>query len=229
MAEALDTVRRLETPEGVQLDLPVAGPFARGAAFLIDLLVRASLYTVFGAPLALLGDLGMGLLMIAIFMIEWFYPVFFEVLWRGATPGKFALGLSVVRDDGTPVGWSDSIVRNLLRAADFLPFGWLAGLTSMSLDPDFKRLGDRVAGTIVIYVDRRSGAGMLPDSPPVPVPFALSPAEQRAFIEYAERSPTWTTDRAEELAEVLMPVVGGPPPRTVTTLQGMARWLRGER
>ena len=229
MAEALDTVRSLETPEGVRLDLPVAGPMSRGAAFVIDFFVRGMLYAMVGTPLALLGDLGQGLMLLFAFVVEWFYPVIFEVKLSGATPGKVALGLAVVHDDGTPVGWSSSIVRNLLRFADFLPFAWLAGLASMTLHPDFKRLGDLVAGTIVVYRGRDGRGLPLPAAPVLPVPFALRPDEQRAIIAFAERTGGWTDDRAEELAEVLMPVVGGPARRAVTTLHGMARWLRGER
>lgn len=229
MAEALDTVRRLETPEGVALDLPVAGPMSRAAAFGIDVVVRMALYSAVGAPLGLLGDLGMGLFFIVLFVVEWFYPVVFEVKFQGATPGKMALGLSVTHDDGTPVSWSSSIVRNLLRFADFLPFAWLSGLACMTLHPDFKRLGDLVAGTIVVYSGRASVGAALPAAPVTPVPFALRPHEQAAVIAFAERTPTWTDDRAEELAEVLMPQVGGPPKRAVRTLHGMARWLRGER
>jgi uncharacterized RDD family membrane protein YckC len=229
MAEALDTVRHLETPEGVRLELPVAGPMSRGAAFVVDLFVRSMLYAMVGTPLALLGDLGQGLMLLFAFLVEWFYPVIFEVKLNGATPGKVALGLAVVHDDGTPVGWSSSIVRNLLRFADFLPFAWLAGLASMTLHPDFKRLGDLVAGTIVVYRARDGRDLALPAAAVQPVPFALRPDEQRAVIAFAERTEGWTDDRAEELAELLMPIVGGPPRRAVTTLHGMARWLRGER
>lgn len=229
MAEALDTVRRLETPEGVALDLPVAGPMSRAAAFGIDVFVRLAVYSMVGTPLAMLGDLGMGVLFILLFTVEWFYPVVFEVRFNGATPGKMALGLAVTHDDGTPVSWSSSIVRNLLRFADFLPFAWLSGLACMTLHPDFKRLGDLVAGTIVVYRGRARGGVGLPDAPVTPVPFALRPHEQKALIAFAERTPTWTDDRAQELAEVMMPHVGGPPARTVRTLHGMARWLRGER
>lgn len=229
MRLALDTVRQLETPEGVALELPLAGPLVRGIAFAFDLFIRTAAYSVVLSPIAILGELGQGIILVVLFLAEWFYPVVFEVLWRGQTPGKAALGLAVVQDDGTPVTWSTSIVRNLLRFADFLPAAYLAGVVSMVWHPDFKRLGDLVAGTVVIHRKRRTVGGVLPDAPIEPVPFALSVQEQRAVIEFAERSRRWSTDRTEELAEILTPQVGGPPPHTVARLQGMARWLRGER
>ena len=97
----IDTLRVLETPEGVDLSLHLAGPVPRAAAFVLDLLVRTAVYLAL-APLLALAGVGTGLLLLALFLLEWFYPVFFE-LARGATPGKRALGLLVVHDDGTPV------------------------------------------------------------------------------------------------------------------------------
>lgn len=229
MARRLDTIRQMQTPEGVLLDLPLAGPLPRVAAFVIDLLLRTALYFVVGTPLAMLGDSGLGMLFIAVFVIEWFYPVVFEVRFRGATPGKVVLGLAVVHDDGTPVTWSSSIVRNLMRFADFLPTAYLIGLLTMTFHPEFKRLGDLVAGTIVVHRRAERRAAALPPGPIIPATLALQQHEQRAIIEYAERQRTWTEDRAEELAEILMPVIGGPPKAAVQRLLGMARWLRGER
>ena len=72
-----------------------------------------------------------GAAFVTVFLLEWFYPVFFEVYRNGATPGKQALNLAVVQDDGIPVGWSASMVRNLLRTADLLPFLYGCGLLSM--------------------------------------------------------------------------------------------------
>jgi uncharacterized RDD family membrane protein YckC len=115
----VDTLRRFETPEGIEIELRLAGPVPRAGAFAIDLLIRFGLYLVL-LPLAGLAGVGVGLILLALFLLEWFYPVFFE-LRSGATPGKRAVGLVVVHADGTPVGPSASLLRNLLRALDFLP------------------------------------------------------------------------------------------------------------
>jgi uncharacterized RDD family membrane protein YckC len=78
--------------------------------------------------------------------------VLFELSPWAATPGKRALGLKVVMDDGLPVTPAASLIRNLLRAADFLPFLYAAGLISMLVRADFKRLGDLAAGHVVVHV-----------------------------------------------------------------------------
>ena len=225
----LDTVRTVETPEGVELTLRVAGPVARSLAWALDQLIRAVAYFIVGFALAFLGDLGMGLFFVFLFLAEWFYPVLFEVLRHGSTPGKIVLGLTVVHDDGTPVTWTPSIVRNLLRFADFLPAAYLIGLIAMLASRDFKRLGDLVAGTVVVYRDVPMGPAQLVEAAPIPVPVGLDQAEGRAIIDYAERAPGWSEDRVYELAEILAPLAGGPPREGARTLLGMAHWLMGKR
>lgn len=228
MGAKLDTTRTVETPEGVELTLRAAGPLLRCIAWGIDFAIRAVFY-VLASFLLVLGDLGEGLLFILVWAVEWFYPVLFEVLWYGRTPGKAAVDLVVLNDDGTPVGWTASIIRNFLRFADFLPFFYLLGLVSMMLHRDFKRLGDIAAGTIVVYRDRPPVAARLPAAEAVPIPVALDLEEQRAVIDYAERSVGFSQDRNEELAEIVEPLVGGPPAAGVQRLRGMALWLMGQR
>lgn len=229
MPRLLDTRRRVETPEGVHLELSVAGPVARGWAWLFDLMGRGLVYSVVGPFLIPLGDAGTGILLIVMFLVEWGYPVVFEVFMQGATPGKRLMGLQVVHADGSPVGWTAAVLRNLLRVADFLPFAFLAGLVSMLLSEDFRRIGDHVAGTVVVHADRRAARLPATQVRPEPPPFSLELAEQRAIVDFAERSGGWTEDRVEELAEVLVPAMGGPPQTTARRLHGVARWLLGER
>jgi uncharacterized RDD family membrane protein YckC len=225
----LDTMRIVETPEGVELTLRVAGPVVRSLAWLIDQAIRATAYLAIGIGLAFFGNLGSGLFLLFLFFAEWFYPVFFEVLRQGSTPGKAVLGLTVVLDDGTPIGWTPSIIRNLLRFGDFLPFAYLLGLISMIASRDFKRLGDVVAGTIVVYRDLPMGPMQLAPADPVPVPIALDLAEQRAIIEFAERSPGWSRERADEVAELLAPLLSTTDQGRSARLLGMAHWLMGRR
>lgn len=223
----MDTVRLVETPEGVQLELRIAGPVARGLALSIDLMIRGILLVLLVIPLSYLGESGQGVVMICAFALEWFYPVFFEMYFEGATPGKKVMGLRVVRDDGTPVDWTASVLRNLLRFADAMPFGYQVGLASIMISKDFKRLGDMAAGTVVVYSDRILPPARLPQVKPRQITLGLNPREQRAILDFAERSESWGEERSVELAALLGPMLGSN--RQVERLLGMARYLMGER
>ena len=138
------------------------------------------------------------------------------------------MGIRVVNQDGTPVGWSASMIRNLLRTADLLPGFYAAGLASMLLDRSFRRLGDLAAGTVVVYptgapARRRD----IPDAPPTPPPLPLELEEQRAVIAFAERSPFLSQERAVELASIPLPLLDGEEPRR--RLFRIAAWLLGRR
>ena len=232
LTDLLDTRRYVETPEGVEVAIDLAGPVVRCWAWLIDFALRGVFYLAGLFLLAitsmLIGEAGMGLMLVLAFFIEWFYPVFFETRY-GATPGKMATGLVVLHDDGTPVGWRAALVRGLLRFVDHLPAAPLFGLLAMGLSRDFKRLGDHAAGTVVAYRHRAVVRTELPDVPVLPLPMPLTLPEQRAIIDFARRSSAWTDERRAELGEVLAPVVGGPGLVAARRLQGMARWLLGGR
>ena len=199
---ALDTVRAVATPEGVELDLHLAGPVGRACAWLVDLFLRMTGLLVLWLVLIPLGQLGMGVWLILLFLVEWLYPVAFEIWAGGATPGKKLLGLRVVNDDGTPVSRRASVTRNLLRAVDFLPALYGVGLIAMLLNRDFKRMGDLVAGTVVIYVEPARPPSAIPEAPPLAPRMPLTLEEARAVLEFAERVATLTPERAEELAGI---------------------------
>ena len=99
----LDTVRPVETPEGITLNLRVAGPVARALAWVIDLLIKYTALLALLIALTILSWGGFGIWLIALFLTEWLYPALFEVYAGGATPGKKALGLMVVHANGSPV------------------------------------------------------------------------------------------------------------------------------
>lgn len=225
----LDTYRAIETPEGVELRLRVAGPVVRSLAWVIDLLIRGGIYIVLAIVLAKFGKFGWGLLLIGLFLIEWFYPVLFEVYRHGATPGKHRMGLCVVNDDGTPVSWSASLIRNLLRYVDFLPVLYGFGLISMLLHPDFKRLGDIAAGTRVVYRDAVKQAIQVPAVAAKPPHFSLNLEAQRAVIDFAERSPELSPERKEELANIVFPTSGNQPGNGINQLYATANWLLGKK
>lgn len=223
----LDTYRKLETPENIDLDIHVAGPLVRMLAFTIDSLIRTGIQIALLLALTLLGKVGMALWLISTFVLEWFYPVLFEVLNQGQTPGKKTMGIAVVNDDSTPVSWSASIVRNFLRIVDFLPIGYITGLTSMTLNKDFKRIGDLAAGTVVIYREKQQTAPQWPDTTSAPPPIALNLKQQRAILSFVERRNTLTEERQEELANHLQPVFQQKNQEAVSYILRVATWLRG--
>jgi uncharacterized RDD family membrane protein YckC len=202
----------------------VAGPARRLLAYLLDLTLCYSAFVVvaFLVTLVVLGmaaatdaaesavGAGIGVLLVVLFAIQW---VYFAVLegWRGRTPGKAALGLRVVSTTGRPIGFRAAALRNVLRAADALPLTYsagllsIAGLASMSTTRRFQRLGDLVAGTLVIVPERANVAVPLVLWPPAqPYELAQLPddvrldADERLAIEMFLRRRT-RLGRAREL------------------------------
>lgn len=225
--EPLDTTTEIETPEHVRFRYQVAGPARRALAYLVDLVVRAGLVFVLGV-IALLGGLtssdalgraSNGVVLVMLFLLDWAYFVLFETMWSGRTPGKRALGLRVVTDSGHPLRFVDSLLRNLVRAADWLPtISWFgiygAGLVVMGRDTRFRRLGDLVAGTIVIIEEKHAVAGPLRLEPPptlaelrgIPQRVPLSGDELEAIELFLRRQGRLSPARENELAELVAPV-----------------------
>ena len=177
----LDTHLDVVTPEGVALHLPVAGPVPRALAWLIDFALRLAVVFVASIVFGLLGRAGTGSMAVLMFLVYWFYPVAFEVLFDGRSPGKRALGLRVIAADGSPVGWRASFTRNLLRVVDMLPFGYAFGLVACLADPAGRRLGDMIAGTLVVHLLPEQDALAVPDIAPQPPREPLPQAEQAAI------------------------------------------------
>ncbi|QTF58926.1 RDD family protein [Stutzerimonas frequens] len=223
----LDNRLRVETPEGVDLLLRPAGLVPRALAFAVDLAIRGAILLALFISLGLLGKFGMGLGALLLFLVQWWYMVLFEVLNQGRTPGKHWLGLRVVHDDGTPVGWASSLTRNLLRFVDLLPFGYFLGALSCLGHPAFKRLGDIAAGTLVVYQEKPAERPALAPAEPVAPPVVLSLDEQRALISFAERQASLSPDRRRELAAILAEPLATTPEDAERTIQGIARALMG--
>lgn len=224
----LDTARQVATPEGIEITLRLAGPVPRALAYLLDLLIRGAILIALSFAASALDQFGMAILLLAAFLLEWLYPVVFEVLASGATPGKRAMGLMVLNDDGTPVRWPASLTRNLLRALDFLPFFYFIGLLAMVVNRDFKRLGDLAANTLVVYRERKPLSASIPESAPVAPLITLSLAEQRTLLDFAERTSRITPERAAELAEIVSPLAGNKTGQAaVRHIVGIANHLAG--
>lgn len=160
----------IHTPENVRLNYDVAGLGSRFFALFLDNMIQNILLVAFTTPfhhwkLSSLADLPqkidglsslyLSLLAIFLFLITFGYFIFFETFWDGQTPGKKLFGLKVRRTGGHPLDIFGAFLRNILRMADFLPFMYLAGFITMFLNPSGRRIGDLVAGTIVIREGRR--------------------------------------------------------------------------
>lgn len=223
----LDNRLRVETPEGIDLLLRPAGLVPRALAFAVDLAIRGGILLALFTTFGLLGKFGIGLGALLLFLVQWWYMVLFEVLNQGRTPGKYWLGLRVVHDDGTPVGWASSLTRNLLRFVDLLPFGYFLGALSCLGHPMFKRLGDIAAGTLVVYRETPAARPTLPPAEPVPPPTGLSLNEQRALIAFSERQSSLTPERRRELASILADPLATSAEDTEAAIHGMARSLTG--
>lgn len=217
----------METPEGIDLLLRPAGLLSRSLAFTIDLGIRGVLLIALFYAFHLFGEFGTGLFVLALFFVNWWYMVLFEVLNQGRTPGKRFMGLRVTHDDGTPVGWACSLTRNLLRFVDMLPFGYGVGAISCLNHTAFKRLGDLAAGTLVIHDDLPIKRPVLPDAAPIIAPVVLRLEEQRAILSLAERQGELSEARAHELAAILADPLRVPPNLALEHVNGMARGLLG--
>jgi uncharacterized RDD family membrane protein YckC len=147
-------VLSISTPEGVNFDIPLAGPTTRFLAWFIDALViyGAVLACSQGAGrLAVIGkDLIQASLLILTFVLTIGYPIALEWLWRGQTVGKRIFGLRVIDASGRRLGFGQIALRNLLRFVDVLPLFYLIGGASVILSRRCRRLGDMVANTVVI-------------------------------------------------------------------------------
>ncbi len=154
---------RIDTPEQIALELPLAGIGSRFLALAIDTLIQSVLYLItafifiFTLPLGssvfmfLPKLVGPALAIFILFAIYWGYFAFFESVWSGQTPGKRYAGIRVIKESGRPIGVFDAIGRNLMRAVDVLPGIYGVGLVCMMCNQQSRRLGDFVAGTVVVH------------------------------------------------------------------------------
>ncbi|HKN91225.1 MAG TPA: RDD family protein [Acidimicrobiia bacterium] len=218
----------IPTPEGVELELVLAGVGSRLVATVIDYLVKgAILLALWIIGTAVGGDEVGGFLLaglvVASFLVWFGYDVAFETLASGRTPGKRAAGLRVVRLGGEPVGFLASAVRNLLRLVDSLPGLYAVGALSVLFSRRNQRLGDLAAGTLVV----RERRAPLPVTRPFGPDFAVADRyaawdvsgvtsfELVTVRRFLERR--WQLDPAArgrlgwELAERLRPKVAGAP------------------
>jgi uncharacterized RDD family membrane protein YckC len=218
------------TPEGVTLEVTLAGVGSRFVAGLIDQVLRWSVLLALVTLLAILEEgIGEGFsaggvvaIIIAVFFVQFGYDVLFEVLASGRTPGKRWTGLRVVKKGGTPVGFLASALRNILRIVDSLPGFYLVGILSVMFTANNQRLGDLAAGTIVVRQPRQTTA-LPPPAAPAPAPAdsalydvsAVSAEELATVRRFLARRAALTPEArdrlARDMATRLGPKVVGPP------------------
>jgi len=230
--DVLDTVAASETPEGILLELRPAGLSARYYAFVVDWVIRLAAMNAAALVAPMLGGIGVAVWLILIFLLEWLYPVAFELSATGATPGKRVMGLKVVMDNGLPVTAAASMTRNLLRVADFLPFAFGFGVVSILTRSDSKRLGDLAAGTLVVHVRRIDVRTAIEEGAPVMPARPLALDDQAALVALAARAPRLTPARLDELAALAAAVSGNDGqsgPAVTRRVLGVAQWVLGRR
>ncbi|MGB2636066.1 MAG: RDD family protein [Candidatus Acidiferrum sp.] len=152
----------IDTPEQTSLEYPIAGLGSRFLAILADTAIQIVLGfmvlivgMIIGAGVAAFGGLGpqwvVAIVIVLIFLLNSGYFALFEIFWNGQTPGKRYAQIRVIKDDGRPIGAYEAIVRNALRLVDMLPAMYGIGLLSIFVSRQSKRLGDFVAGTVVVH------------------------------------------------------------------------------
>ncbi len=161
MAELRDKIS-IETPEQISLEYNLAGIGSRFLALAFDTLLQFVVYFILFVVIAfLLPDLGnywpsawnwvAALYVLLAFTLYWGYYAVFEALWKGQTPGKRQAKIRVIKDSGRSINAFEAIARNLLRVVDQLPGFYGVGIISVFLDSKNRRLGDFVAGTVVVH------------------------------------------------------------------------------
>ena len=158
----------IETPEQVDLHFPIAGIGSRFLALMTDSLLQGAAIFVLilgfvliisAIPRALSGTASsptagkwiVAGIVLFYFLLYWGYYSLFEAFWNGQTPGKRLLKIRVIKDSGRQITLFEALARNLLRVVDMLPSFYLIGVITMLCNKEQKRLGDLVAGTIVVH------------------------------------------------------------------------------
>jgi uncharacterized RDD family membrane protein YckC len=155
----------IDTPEQINLEYELAGPGSRFTALFVDLMIQFLVGVVLVIVLAVAGvsfilfrgggSWMLALSVLVIFSMQWGYFAVFEILWKGQTPGKRQAGIRVINETGREASVYEAVARNLLRVVDALPGPYALGAIVMFLSPQSKRIGDYVAGTVVVHDRKR--------------------------------------------------------------------------
>lgn len=222
----LDDRVTLATPEGVALELILAGLGSRFLARLLDTLIQIGLIIALAIGVAVFRSRGwlQAITIVLVFLIIFAYDIVFETLNHGRTIGKHAAGIRVVGRSGEPVRFLASAVRNIARVLDFLPVFYLVGTISIIATARDQRVGDLAAGTLVM---RDRFPGLTRSIAPITVAAdavatwdvsAVGAAELHAVRQFLDRrlDLNWPARNyfAVDLAQRLAPKVAGIPPNS---------------
>jgi uncharacterized RDD family membrane protein YckC len=219
----LDDRLSIDTPEGLSIEVTLAGLGSRFGAALVDVVIQGVLLLILLLALTMAGStlsgdlsvflMGVGALALALIVLG--YYIVFEALNGGRTPGKAVFGIRVASVDGAPVGLGAVSLRTLMRLVDFLPAAYAVGAIAIVTNSRNQRLGDMVANTVVIR-DRVAAP------PPVPLiegralgwdVSSLNDAELGLVRRFAARRHDLASDArhrlASDLATRLRPRVAG--------------------
>jgi len=159
----------IDTPEQINLEFELAGPGSRFMALFVDLMIQVVAGVLIVIALAVGGvalspfkgkNWVLALFILAIFLLQWGYFSLFEIFWRGQTPGKRQAGIRVINETGRAAFVYEAVVRNLMRVVDAFPGFYAVGAITMFLSPQSKRIGDYVAGTVVIHERKSDGEAL---------------------------------------------------------------------
>ena len=217
----------IQTPEGVELELTLAGLGSRATATIIDGLIKAGVLfaaLIFSWMLSGLSEnsaaIATAFISLTAFALLIVYDITFEVLNSGKTPGKRAAGIRVVTSGGGPIRFTGSAIRNILRIVDFLPGMYFIGIVAIVITPNHQRLGDLAAGSLVIRDRRPTSFSEQPQGINATQPSgswdvsgidAREVAVVRQFLERRADLDPATRDRlARQIAEPLRRRVVGP-------------------
>lgn len=227
----------ISTPEQVEFEYELAGLGSRFLAFFLDGAIRGMITLILviiciivlsvcglasGEIKHFLESMGkhfekadqiflwfLGIAVFIFYLINSGYFIFFETVWNGQTPGKRILGLRVVKEGGFPIGFYEAAIRNFLRIADALPVNYLAGALAILFSPKNKRIGDYVAGTIVIkerketlyhHLSIKEGPGIQMIEEAIPYLGNISHQEYEMVVEFLSRYREMDKDYVESMA-----------------------------
>ena len=254
----------IETPELVPLEFPLAGIGSRFIAILIDYLVQFGAFVVLILVMMLFlpsiqkfeaasAKWLIAILILIPFLLQWGYFSLFEGLWHGQTPGKRLAKIRVIQQSGRAITIFEALSRNLLRAIDFLPTFYVVGTISIFVTSRNQRLGDLVAGTLVVHegqsrdqaplANTRLFTELAPQAPATPrqtiLPAnalsRLTLADLEAIETFLERRLDMTLEVRQSLATRLVAATAArmdiPPPATMhpeTFLEEVAYGVRSQ-
>jgi uncharacterized RDD family membrane protein YckC len=221
-------VTDLVTGEAVQLEMRLAKLASRGLALALDIVVQMGLLLVgvlvlSGTALFVDDALATAIGLVFYVLVIVGYPVAFETFTRGRSLGKMAMGLRVVREDGGPVRFRHALVRGLLGVVEiWLTFGTVALIASLA-SAKGRRIGDYLAGTVVVHERVPVRAGPIAQMPPQLVGWAqqldlsrvpddLALAARQFLARAPELSPQVRDEMGTSLARALAAVTAPPPP-----------------